>query len=88
MMCTRINDKADGILDPSKGRLQAAQTEWSHLTMSDFSHIANKQDLITTVKERYKRSHAAAVQDVELWNTRVQGRETRARCDAPTRPLK
>jgi hypothetical protein len=72
-MCTRLRDLADGILDASDGRILLAQVNWSRLTPRDFSGIANKQDLITTVEELYNLSHAAAVQDVELWDARVRG---------------
>jgi hypothetical protein len=72
-MCTRLRDLADGILDVSDGRMLLAQANWSRLTPRDFSGIANKQDLITSVEERYNLSHAAAVQDVELWDARVRG---------------
>ena len=73
-MCTRLRDLPDGILDASNGRMQLAQATWSRLTPRDFSGIANKQDLITSIEERYNLSHAAAVQDVELWDARVRGR--------------
>jgi hypothetical protein len=72
-MCTRIRDLADGILDAPDGRLLAAQSKWSRLTPSDLSGIANKQDLISCIEEQYNLSHAAAVQEVELWDTRVRG---------------
>jgi hypothetical protein len=71
-MCTRITDHADGILDPSSGRLRAAQAHWSRLTALDLSSVANKQDLITSVEERYGLSHALAVQDVTLWDNRIR----------------
>lgn len=71
-MCTRLRDLADGILDASAGRTEA-YARWSRLTPGDFSYIGNKQDLITTVETRYNLSHAAAVQDVELWDARVRG---------------
>jgi hypothetical protein len=71
-MCTRLRDVADGILDASAGRTEAAHARWSRLTPGDFSCIGNKQDLITTVETRYNLSHAAAVQDVELWDARVR----------------
>jgi hypothetical protein len=47
--------------------------EWGRLTPGDFARIENKQDLITAVEERYGISHMGAVQDVELWDARVQG---------------
>jgi hypothetical protein len=71
-MCTRIRDLADGILDAPDGRLLAAKAKWSRLTPGDFSGIGNKQDLITRVEEHYNLSHAAAVQDVELWDARIR----------------
>jgi hypothetical protein len=43
------------------------------LTPGDFSGIANKQDLITSVEERCNLSHAAAVQDVQIWGAGVRG---------------
>jgi predicted signal transduction protein with EAL and GGDEF domain len=72
-MCTRLRDLADGILDASASRTEAAHARWSRLTPGDFSGIANRQDLITTIERRYDLSHAAAVQDVELWDARVRG---------------
>jgi hypothetical protein len=72
-MCTRIRERADGILDAADGRLLAAKAKWSRLTPGALSGIANKQDLITGVEEHYNLSHAAAVQDVELWDARVRG---------------
>jgi hypothetical protein len=72
-MCTRVKDLPDRILDASDRRMRAAYAKWSRLTPGDFSGIANKQDLITSVEERYNLSHAAAVQDVELWDARVRG---------------
>jgi hypothetical protein len=70
-MCTRLGDLADGILDASDSRMRGAHERWSRLTPGDLSGIANKQDLITSVEERYNLSHAGAVQDVELWDARV-----------------
>jgi hypothetical protein len=72
-MCTSLRDLADDILNVANGRMLLAQANWSRLTTRDFSGIANKQDLITRVEERYNLSHAAAVQDVELWDARVCG---------------
>ena len=72
-MCIRLRDLADHILDSSDERMRAAQAKWSRLTPGDFSSIANKQDLITSVEEHYNLSHAEAVQDVELWDARVRG---------------
>jgi hypothetical protein len=72
-MCTRNPDRADGILDASDGHLRAARAEWDRLTPGDVARIENKQDLITTVEECYGISHFRAVQDVELWDTRVRG---------------
>jgi hypothetical protein len=72
-MCTRLRDLPDGILVTSDRRMRAAHARWSRLTARDFSGIANKQDLITSVEERYNLSHAAAVQDVELWDAHVRG---------------
>ena len=62
--------------------MRAAHSRWSRLTPGDFSGIANKQDLITSVEERYNLSHAAAVQDVELWDAGVRGT-----CEATARSL-
>ena len=73
-MCTRIRDLADGILDIADGRMRAAQAKWSRLTCSDLSGIRNKQDLITSVRERYSLAQATAVQDVELWDARIRGK--------------
>jgi hypothetical protein len=73
-MCTRIQDRADGILEASVGRLRAAREEWSRLTPGDLSRIDNKQDLITAVEERYSMSHMCAVQDIELWDARFRDR--------------
>ena len=75
-MCTRNPDRADGILQASDGHLGAAMTEWGRLTPGDLAGIENRQDLITTVEERYDISHMRAVQDVELWDARVRGRNT------------
>jgi predicted signal transduction protein with EAL and GGDEF domain len=72
-MCTRLRNLADGILDASDRRMRGAHERWGRLTPGDFSGITNKQDLITSVEERYNLSHAAAVQDVELWDARVRG---------------
>ena len=77
-MCTRIQDRADGILEASVGRLRAAREEWSRLTPGDLSRIDNKQDLITAVEERYSISHMCAVQDVELWDARARGARKQA----------
>jgi hypothetical protein len=52
--------------------MRAAQAKWDRLTQAELSGIRNKQDLILRVKERYSLSHAVAVQDVELWDTRVR----------------
>ena len=52
--------------------MRAAKAEWCRLTPGDFA-VENKQDLITTVEERYNISHTRAVQDVELWDARVRG---------------
>jgi hypothetical protein len=81
-MCTRLRDVPDGILDASAGRTEAAHAKWRCLTPGDLSGIANKQDLISTVATRYNLSHAAAVQDVELWDARV-----RASCEMTTGSL-
>ena len=78
-MCTRILDMADGILDAADGHLSAACAEWSRLTLGDLARIANKQDLITAVEERYSISHRRAVKDVDLWDDRVR------RMDSPIR---
>ena len=72
-MCTRIRDLADGIVGTPDGRLLAAKAKWSRLTPGDFSAIANKQDLISRVEEEYNLSHAAAVQEVEVWDAGVRG---------------
>ena len=82
-MCTRNPDRADGILEASDGHLGAALAEWGRLTPDDFVRIENKQDLITSVEERYGISHMAAVQDVELWDARVRGMNTSRRYLAP-----
>jgi hypothetical protein len=73
-MCTRIQDLADGILDVADGHMRAAQAKWSRLTSGDLSGIRNKQDLITSVRERYSLSHAAATRDVELWDACILGK--------------
>ena len=78
-MCTRIRDLADGIHDIADGRMHAAQAKWSRLTCSDLSGIRNKQDLITSVRERYSLAHATAVQDVELWDA-FEARNRRKAC--------
>ena len=75
-MCTRNPDRADGILEASDGRLRAARVEWGRLTPGDLAGIENKQDLFTTVEERYHVSHMRAVQDVELWDARVRTMDT------------
>ena len=85
-MCTRIQDLADGILDVADGHMRAAQAKWSRLTSGDLSGIRNKQDLITSVQERYSLSHAAATRDVELWDANILGKNaTRQRALSPTR---
>ena len=78
-MCTRNLDRADGILEASDGHLRAARAEWDRLTPGDLARIQNKQDLITTVEERYGSSHIRAVQDVELWDARVRRIDTSSR---------
>jgi hypothetical protein len=55
--------------------MRAAHARWTRLTAGDLSHIANKQDLITSVKERYNLYHREAVQDVEFWDARVRSCE-------------
>jgi hypothetical protein len=77
-MCTKNPDMPDGILDASDARMRAAQAEWTRLTRSDLSSIANKQDLITSVEERYGLAHEVAVQDVELWTLKFEENQTRA----------
>jgi hypothetical protein len=72
-MCTRIADHPDGILDVADGHMRAAQAKWSRLTPEDLSGIRNKQDLITSVEQRYSLSHAVATQDVQLWDADVRG---------------
>ena len=77
-MCIRTSDLADGILDVSNGQMRAAQAKWSRLTPGDLSAIRNKQDLISSVRERYSLAHQTAVQDVELWDARVRSRKRAA----------
>jgi hypothetical protein len=74
------------ILDVADGHMHAAQAKWSRLTSGDLSGIRNKQDLITSVEERYSLSHAVATRDVELWDVRIRGKkDTRPSSLAPTR---
>ncbi len=77
-MCMRTSDLADGILDVPNGQMRAAQAKWSRLTPSDLWAIRNKQDLISSVRERYNLAHKTAVQDVELWDARVRRRKQAA----------
>ena len=71
-MCMRLRDLADGIVNSSDERMRAARTKWSRLGPREFSAIANRQDLITSVAKHYNLSHAAAVHEVELWDARLR----------------